>query len=245
MLKIVLAQWMNTAFIIYFINSISEAPNEDYINQVREEEFAVVGLLRVAVRLMAFCVVAFVVSRWVVLNVIYVRTVASLVFLVSGVTFLSTAAREDVSRYVFLVFAATYCTSDGTAAVRVRCHTEAACVLAPTCVHYISKHEGAPELHPRPPLSPFGKFLRRIVLLAVVHPNHVAIWSRPIICLLLSATQVHPNNVSNVSPQPDDGQISKILWADAFTQPLVKVLDLPNRFKQYVLAPMAKTQVSF
>lgn len=38
-------------------------------------------------------------------------------------------------------------------------------------------------------------------------------------------------------------QISKILWADAFTQPLVKVLDLQNRFKQYFLAPMAKTQV--
>lgn len=35
MLKIVLAQWMNTAFIIYFINSISESLNEDYINQVR------------------------------------------------------------------------------------------------------------------------------------------------------------------------------------------------------------------
>lgn len=35
MLKIVIVQWMNTAFIIYFINSISEAPNEDYINQVR------------------------------------------------------------------------------------------------------------------------------------------------------------------------------------------------------------------
>lgn len=35
MLKIVLAQWMNTAFIIYFINNINEAPNEDYINQVR------------------------------------------------------------------------------------------------------------------------------------------------------------------------------------------------------------------
>lgn len=34
MLKIVLAQWMNTAFIIYFINSISEAPNQGYINQV-------------------------------------------------------------------------------------------------------------------------------------------------------------------------------------------------------------------
>ncbi len=39
-------------------------------------------------------------------------------------------------------------------------------------------------------------------------------------------------------------QISKILWADAFTQPLVKVFDLHNRFKQYVLAPRAKTQVS-
>lgn len=63
----------------------------------------------------------------------------------------------------------------------------------------------------------------------------------------LWATQVHPNAGSNVdvSPQPNDGQISKILWADAFTQPLAKVLDLPNRFKQYVLAPMAKTQVSF
>lgn len=36
MLKIVIVQWMNTAFIIYFINSISEAPNEDYINQVRK-----------------------------------------------------------------------------------------------------------------------------------------------------------------------------------------------------------------
>lgn len=36
MLKIVLAQWMNTAFIIYFINSISEAPNEDYISQVSQ-----------------------------------------------------------------------------------------------------------------------------------------------------------------------------------------------------------------
>lgn len=34
MLKIVLAQWMNTAFIIYFINGIDEAPNEDYISQV-------------------------------------------------------------------------------------------------------------------------------------------------------------------------------------------------------------------
>ena len=34
MLKIVLAQWMNTAFIIYFINNINEAPNEDYISQV-------------------------------------------------------------------------------------------------------------------------------------------------------------------------------------------------------------------
>lgn len=34
MLKIVLAQWMNTAFIIYFINNINEAPNEEYISQV-------------------------------------------------------------------------------------------------------------------------------------------------------------------------------------------------------------------
>lgn len=38
-------------------------------------------------------------------------------------------------------------------------------------------------------------------------------------------------------------QVSKILWADAFTQPLVKVLDFPNRLKQYILAPFAKTQV--
>ena len=36
-LKIVLAQWMNTAFIIYFINNINEAPNEDYISQVSQE----------------------------------------------------------------------------------------------------------------------------------------------------------------------------------------------------------------
>lgn len=40
-------------------------------------------------------------------------------------------------------------------------------------------------------------------------------------------------------------QISKILWADAFTQPLVKVLDIPNRFKQYFIAPFAKTQARF
>ena len=41
MLKIVIVQWMNTAFIIYFINSISEAPNEDYINQVRSRRVGV------------------------------------------------------------------------------------------------------------------------------------------------------------------------------------------------------------
>lgn len=39
-------------------------------------------------------------------------------------------------------------------------------------------------------------------------------------------------------------QISSILWADAFTQPLVKVLDLKSRFEQYVMAPFEKTQVS-
>ncbi|CAM9544582.1 unnamed protein product [Ectocarpus sp. 12 AP-2014] len=51
--------------------------------------------------------------------------------------------------------------------------------------------------------------------------------------------------INSISEAPNEdyiNQISKILWADAFTQPLVKVLDLPNRFKQYVLAPMAKTQ---
>ncbi|CAN0042537.1 unnamed protein product, partial [Hapterophycus canaliculatus] len=52
--------------------------------------------------------------------------------------------------------------------------------------------------------------------------------------------------INSISEAPNQGyinQISKILWADAFTQPLVKVLDLHNRFKQYFLAPRAKTQV--
>ena len=60
MLKIVLAQWMNTAFIIYFINNINEAPNEDYISQVRQsltqaglfvavsEAAALVGIVRLS-----------------------------------------------------------------------------------------------------------------------------------------------------------------------------------------------------
>lgn len=39
-------------------------------------------------------------------------------------------------------------------------------------------------------------------------------------------------------------KISKILWADAFTQPLLKVLDIPTRFKQYFVAPFATTQAS-
>lgn len=34
MFKIVLAQWMNTGFIIYIIQNIHEAPTEDYITQV-------------------------------------------------------------------------------------------------------------------------------------------------------------------------------------------------------------------
>lgn len=71
MLKIVLAQWMNTAFIIYFINSISEAPNEDYINQVRSFEKMSL-LLAVACLLLtvAFCVrtCRFVVSQWALLK---------------------------------------------------------------------------------------------------------------------------------------------------------------------------------
>ncbi|CAN0116278.1 unnamed protein product [Scytosiphon promiscuus] len=50
------------------------------------------------------------------------------------------------------------------------------------------------------------------------------------------------NSISESPNQDYINQISKILWADAFTQPLVKVLDLHNRFKQYFLAPMAKTQ---
>ncbi|CAN0385464.1 unnamed protein product [Pylaiella littoralis] len=50
------------------------------------------------------------------------------------------------------------------------------------------------------------------------------------------------NSISESLNEDYINQISKILWADAFTQPLVKVLDLPNRFKQYFLAPRAKTQ---
>lgn len=35
MLKMVIVQWMNTAFIIYFVHGISTAPNEEYMNQAR------------------------------------------------------------------------------------------------------------------------------------------------------------------------------------------------------------------
>lgn len=41
MLKIVIAQWMNTAFITYFIHSISTAPTEGYMGQARGKSAAV------------------------------------------------------------------------------------------------------------------------------------------------------------------------------------------------------------
>lgn len=51
--------------------------------------------------------------------------------------------------------------------------------------------------------------------------------------------------IQNIDTSPDEAyvnQVSKILWADAFVQPLMKVVDIGARFKQYVLAPFEKTQ---
>lgn len=241
MLKIVLAQWMNTAFIIYFINSISEAPNEDYINQVREKNKSLLLLLRLAVRLLAFlrncrpswsCVSPFTYCG----GVPWLPRLGDSLVVYSGTRTMSVCMN---TLYVEL----HHCCRNKVPP------SGSACPFS-YVPRFISEHEGAPGPHPRLPLSlrarqalPSCRDTR-----CLVQSNHsmMRLVYRPInsIVCILCATQVHPNAVSNVSPRPNDGQISKILWADAFTQPLVKVLDLPNRFKQYILAPMAKTQVS-
>jgi hypothetical protein len=38
-------------------------------------------------------------------------------------------------------------------------------------------------------------------------------------------------------------QISKILWADAFTAPIVMLLGIPEKIAHYVIAPMSKSQL--
>lgn len=52
--------------------------------------------------------------------------------------------------------------------------------------------------------------------------------------------------IQNIDTSPDEAyinQVSKILWADAFVQPLMAAVDIKARFDQYVLAPRQKTQV--
>jgi hypothetical protein len=39
------------------------------------------------------------------------------------------------------------------------------------------------------------------------------------------------------------GQVSKILWADAFTTPILALIDIPGKLNHYVFAPRANNQM--